>query len=684
MGAALLCGGAARPASPADVDGAAIAGYERDGRQWPSNGGGYSEERFSPLTQINKANVARLGFAWAGDLNSQAGIEGTPIEAGGVLYMSGASSQVFAFDAATGRPLWHYQPTLHIPPTTPVCCDIVNRGVAVWKGRVYVGVIDGRLVALDAATGKVDWSVDTIEGRKGAYTITGAPRVVKGKVLIGNSGADYGARGFVTAYDAETGRKAWRFYTVPEGPDATPENEDMAKALKTWPKDPIWTGVGGGTAWDAMSYDPKLNLIYVGTGNGGPWKSQRPDDQSDNLYVSSIVALNADTGRVAWHYQTTPGDHFDYTATNQMILTDLTLKGVKRQVIMQAPKNGFFYVLDRKTGELLSAQKYGAVTWADHVDLKTGRPVLTEQTNYRTQDRLFYPYYNGAHDWQAMSYNPRTGLVYIPAQDLPYLRGPDSGRYMWDLGIPPDKLSELTAGQPKVENGGFLRAWDPVRSRVAWEKKISSSWNGGTLSTASDLVLQGAQDGYLTVYDARTGAVLKTLFTGSGMIAPPITYSVDGVQYVAIGGGLGGSSRGFMADTSAARLYENRGRVMVFKLGGGDVPTPPRRPTPKGPLKTDLSTLPPADPQLMARGSVLYARCMFCHGRFGSTPAIADLGNVRQLGPEGFRAIVLGGALNPRGMPSFAGKLTDDDLKALYEYISHGAHNKAGEVEHFY
>jgi quinohemoprotein ethanol dehydrogenase len=682
--AALLCGAAAPVPSAANVDGATIAGYEQDGRQWPSNGGGYSEERFSPLTQINKSNVAKLGFAWAGDLNSQLGIEATPIEVGGVLYISGQASQVFAFDAVTGRQLWHYQPTLHLPQSTSLCCDIVNRGVAVWKGRVYVGVIDGRLVALDAATGKVDWTVDTLEGRKGAYSITGAPRVVKGKVLIGNGGADFGARGFVTAYDAETGQKAWRFWTVPEGPDATPENDDVAKAMSTWPKDPIWTGVGGGTAWDAMSYDPKLNLLYVGTGNGGPWKNQRPNDHTDNLYVASIVALNPDTGRMVWHYQETPGDRFDFTATNQMILTDLKWKGVTRQVIMQAPKNGFFYILDRKTGELLSAERYGAATWADHIDMKTGRPVLTEQTDFQKQDRLFYPYGNGAHDWQSLSYNPRTGLVYIPAQDLPFLRGPDSGRYMWDLGIPADKLKTLLAGQPSIENGGFLRAWDPIRSRLVWQKKISSSWNGGTLATATDLVLQGAQDGNLTVYDAKTGAVLKTIFTGSGMIAPPITYSVDGVQYVAIAGGLGGASRGFMADTSAARIYQNQGRVMVFKLGGGAVPTPPKRPTPKGPLTVDQSTLPPADPQLMARGAAIYGRCMFCHGRSGSTPVVSDLGNVRQFGLEGFRAIVMGGALTNRGMPNFTGRLSDDDVKALYEYISHGAHNKAGEVEHFY
>jgi quinohemoprotein ethanol dehydrogenase len=683
--AALPAAGAeAAAAKAAHVDGATIAGFESDGSQWPSNGGGYSEWRFSPLTLINRTNIERLGFAWTGDLNAQFGVEATPLMADGVLYISSSWSRVFAFDAATGSPLWSFDPKVNADVVGGLCCDMVSRGVAVWKGRVYVGTLDGHLVALDAASGEVVWNVDTIGDRKGTYSITGAPRVVKGKVLIGNGGADRAARGFVTAYDAESGKQLWRFWTVPEGPDGPFETPELAAAVKTWPKDPIWTGVGGATAWDAMAFDPKLNLLYIGTGNGGPWKFRRPDDDTDDLYVSSIVALDPDTGKLIWHYQETPGDRNDFTATNQMVLTDLKLGGRTRQVIMQAPKNGFFYILDRKTGELLSAEKYGAVTWASHVDMKTGRPVPTEQADYRTQDRLFYPYQNGAHDWQAISFNPHTGLVYIPAQDLPYLRGPGAGKYMWDLGIPPDELARLTAGQPHVENGGFLRAWDPVNHKVAWQVKNSSSWNGGTLSTAADLVFQGAQNGNLTAYDARTGTVLKRIFTGSGMIAPPITYKIGNTQYIAICGGLGGASRGFMADTSAARIYENVGRVMVFKLDGGEVPMPPRRAQPKGPPHPDITGLPPADPTLMARGAALYGRCMFCHGRYGSAPIPPNLENVRAIGPEGFRAILLNGALQVGGMPSFAGRLNEDDVKALYEYIIRGEQNKPGEAQHFY
>jgi quinohemoprotein ethanol dehydrogenase len=680
--AALVTASVAVTPRAGSVDASTIMAFETDGSEWPSNGGGYAEQRFSPLDQINRGNVKQLGFAWQADLNATRGVEATPIVAAGVLYVSSTWSQVFAFDAATGRELWRYQPKIRPDIVRVLCCDVVNRGVAVWKGRVYVGTLDGKLVALDAATGKVSWEVDTIGDLKGAYSITGAPRVIRDKVIIGNGGADIGARGFVTAYDTATGKQLWRFYVVPNGPNDTPETPDVAAAMKTWPSDPIWRGGGGGTAWDAMAYDPQLNLVYIGTGNGGPWKNQRPDDRSDDLYVACIVALNLDTGRVVWHYQVTPGDHWDLTATNQMILADLRIGGKPRKVIMQAPKNGFFYILDRKTGELLSAEKYGATTWASRVDMKTGRPVvLEEQPGFRKdEDRLMYPTPNGAHDWQALSYSPQTGLVYIPAQNLPRVISKTKS-YAWDLDVPPDLLARLTAGQPHVVNGGFLRAWDPVRQRLKWEVKLGSAWNGGVLATAGGLVFQATQDGYFTAYDAANGEVLVRLFTGSSAIAPPVTYRIGGTQYIAVAAGLGGSSGGWaMAQTAAARIYENNGRMIVFKLGGGPVPLPPRRPTPKGPPRPDVSAMPPADPSLMAQGAVVYRRCAGCHGRAGSTPNLPNLERVHEIGPDGFRAIVLGGALETAGMPSFQGRLTESEVKALYEYVARGEHNKPGNA----
>lgn len=655
----------------------AVLDFHKTGESWPALGGDYSEQRFSPLTQINAQNVGTLGLAWEGDMESDRGLEATPIMVDGIIYVSSTWSRVYAFDAVTGEKKWSYDPQVPRKYAGLLCCDIVNRGVAVSEGKVYIGTLDGRLVALDARSGAVAWTINTVEDPDKPYTITSAPRVIKGRVIIGNSGADRGVRGYVTAYDAATGKQAWRFWVVPEGPDDKPENEDVAAALKTWPKDPVWKGKGGGTAWDAMAFDPALNLLYIGTGNGGSWRRRMQSDTSDNLYVSSIVAVNADTGKLAWHYQTTPGDYWDYTATNSIILADIKFQGRDRQVLFQAPKNGFFYLLDRKTGELLGADKYGVANWASHVDMKTGRPVLTPQANFEKEDQLIWPNPNGAHDWQSMSYNPQTGLAYIPAFDVPWVFSMKPGfRYFYDLGVPEDELARMAGGQPEYKKGGFLRAWDVANRKLKWEVKLPGTWNGGTLTTASNLVFQPAGDGYFSAYDAASGKRLMHIFTGTSAIGAPITYAIDGTQYVAYLAGYGGSGMLTIASSAAVRTYENKGRLLVYKLGGGKVPLPARRSALLGPPKIDPAAFPALTAAQIEQGRTLYSMCAGCHSVTGGTPMLPNLGRVKEIGKDAFRAILMDGALEQNGMPNFSERLKPEDLDPLYDYIVRGLHNR--------
>src|SRR5687767_7950288 len=406
--------GLAQQPSSRPVDDAALAAPESRQGDWLSYGRDYYEQRFSPLTEINDTNVGTLGLAWQFETATERGLEATPLVVDGVMYTTASWSVTYAVDARTGKQLWKYDPEVHRKYDQLACCDVVNRGAAFYKGKVYVGVLDGRLVALDANSGKVAWTATTVDQQQ-PYTITGAPRIAKGKVIIGNGGAEYGVRGYVSAYDAETGKLAWRFYTVPGDPAKGFESPAMEAAAKTWTGE-WWKLGGGGTVWDSFSYDPELDLLYVGTGNGSPWNRRlRSPDGGDNLYVSSILALRPDSGELVWHYQTTPGETWDYTATQHMILTDLTIAGRVRKVLMQAPKNGFFYVLDRTTGELISAAPYTEVNWATSIDMKTGRPVETGIARYNKPE-MIRPGPLGGHNWQPMSFNPKTGLVYIPAQ----------------------------------------------------------------------------------------------------------------------------------------------------------------------------------------------------------------------------------------------------------------------------
>ncbi|MDO8902503.1 MAG: PQQ-dependent dehydrogenase, methanol/ethanol family, partial [Phenylobacterium sp.] len=501
LGCAALLSACQETPGPKDVDQARLEAAEGNA-EWLSYGRSYSEQRFSPLTQINTESVGELGLAWSYEFDTDRGQEATPIVKDGVLYTTTAWSKVYAFDAATGALKWSYDPKVAGEKAFDACCDVVNRGVAVWGGRVYVGALDGRLIALDAATGAEAWSVQTTDTAK-PYTITGAPRVVKGKVLIGNGGAEYGVRGYLSAYDAETGALVWRFFTAPN-PDGQPDGAASdailaEKAAGTWFGEG-WKATGGGaTVWDSMAYDPKLDLLYVGVGNGTPWNHEkRSDGQGDNLFVSSILALKPDTGQYVWHYQTTPGESWDYTATQHIILSDLTIEGQTRQVLMQAPKNGFFYVLDRATGELISAEPYVPITWATGVDKATGRPIETPGARYKDGPVLQIPAPFGAHNWHPMAFNPQTGLVYIPAQVVPFAYVDDPAYKhqpgAWNIGTGflanalPDDAAQMAGLKAMVR--GQLIAWDPVAQKARWTVEHPFFWNAGVLTTAGGLVFQ--------------------------------------------------------------------------------------------------------------------------------------------------------------------------------------------------
>jgi PQQ-dependent dehydrogenase (methanol/ethanol family) len=670
----------AEPAGPRlEVDGARIEAADQEPENWLSHGRTYDEQRYSPLNQINNSNVGDLGLEWYFDFDTRRGLEATPIVVDGMLYTTGAWSQVFALDARSGELLWKYDPEVPGEWAVHACCDVVNRGVAIWKGSIFVGTLDGRLVSLDAKSGAVNWTVLTIDKSK-PYTITGAPRVVNGKVIIGNGGAEYGVRGYVTAYDAESGARAWRFYTIPGDPSEPFESEALARAAETWNGE-WWKFGGGGTVWDSMAFDPELNLLYIGVGNGSPWNQQlRSPGGGDNLYLSSIVALNPDTGKYVWHYQTTPGETWDYTATQHMILADLEIEGRLRNTILQAPKNGFFYLLDRATGELISAEPYVQTTWATHVDPESGRPVETEGARYQDAPALVMPAPYGGHNWHPMAYSPDTGLIYIPAQDVPFVYGTDDSfdftPGLWNIGVnglyasfaeqPPETQAELV----KMTRGQII-AWDPIQRREVWRVQHNLPWNGGMLATAGNLVFQGNSVGDFAAYAADSGEKLWSTPAQTGIVASPITWSLDGEQYVTVLAGWGGSLALSGGDIAAASGVRNISRVLTFKLGGEQqlpvVETP------------DLVASPPPrieDPKLIAHGKQKYAdRCMVCHGDgVVGGGVIPDLRYMNAEKHQMWMGVVLGGLHRDKGMVSFAEVLTAEDATAIQAFVIERAH----------
>jgi quinohemoprotein ethanol dehydrogenase len=647
---------------------------------WALHGLTNSEQRYSPLDLINETNISRLGLAWHYKLDVDRGTEATPIVIDGRMYTTGAFSIVYAFDAATGKLLWKYDPLVPREYGARACCDAVNRGVAVLNGRVIVATLDGYLVALNARSGKVEWRTDTIIDRTRSYTITGAPRIIAGRIVIGNGGAEFGVRGYITAYDPRTGKQQWRFFTVPGDPSKPFESGAMEMAAKTWTGE-WWKYGGGGTVWDSMSYDPELDLLYVGVGNGSPWvRKYRSSGGGDNLFLSSIVALRAGTGEYVWHYQTTPGDMWDFTATQHMILADLTIGGRMRRVIMQAPKNGFFYVLDRQTGELLSAEKYVNVTWATHVDMKTGRPAENPLiADYSKESRLIFPSPYGGHNWQPMAFHPGTGLVYIPAQELPMVLTSDPEFKFrspphWNTGILVTGIPEDKAGNANLLaiTGGKLIAWDPVRAREVWRIDQEHPFNGGVLATAGNLVFQGTADGKFIAYSAKEGKKLWEAPARTGIVAPPITYVVDGQQYVTVMAGWGGALAlvgGSIANAAGVRSIS---RVLTFKLDGKEVlPAPPLKSAPPPPPSQTATSA------VIDRGRIAYYQyCAACHGAAAvGGGVIQDLRYLDAAQHSAFDKTVRGG-LPSKGMPAFADVLAAPDIEAIRAYIIKRAHDE--------
>jgi len=653
------------------VDGAFIEANAARTPDWPSYGLDYAETRFSRLAQINADNVKDLGLVWSYNLESTRGVESTPLVVDGIMYVTASWSVAHAVDTRTGKRLWTFDPKVDRALGYRGCCDVVNRGVALYQGKVFVAAYDGRLIALDAASGRKLWEKDTIIDRKHSYTITGAPRVFKGKVIIGNGGAEFGVRGYITAYDAGTGEQKWRWFTVPGDPAKPFEDESMAAAARTWdPAGKWWEAGGGGTAWDTLAFDPELNLMYVGTGNGSPWaRSKRSPAGGDNLYLASIVALDPDTGRYVWHYQETPGDNWDYTSTQQMILADLNIGGQARKVILHAPKNGFFFVIDRTNGKFISAQNFVDVNWASGYD-QNGRPVEipAAREGDKPYDAIPGPY--GAHNWHPMSFNPQTGLVYLPAQHVPLnlmddknwtFNGGQPGQPHGNVGWNTAKF--LNAEPPASKPFGRLIAWDPVRQKAVWTQEQVSPWNGGTLTTAGNLVFQGTADGRFIAYHAASGAKLWESPTGTGVIAAPVSYMVDGRQYVSVAVGWGG----VYGQAQRATDRQGPGTVYTFAVGG-KVPLPAFAQYRAGRLLSGVKY----DPANVAAGTALYvSNCVLCHG----VPGVDRGGNIPNLGYldttyiEHLDKIVFKGPAMARGMPDFTGKLSREDVEKIKAFI---------------
>jgi quinohemoprotein ethanol dehydrogenase len=654
-----------------------LTGASSEPQNWLTAGHDYGDTRFSPLRGIDAENVHRLGLAWYYDLDTHRGQEATPVVVDGLMFTTSAWSKVQAFEAATGRLLWQFDPKVPGRTAVSACCDVVNRGVAVWRGRAYVATLDGRLIALDARTGKPLWSVLTVDPQR-PYTITGAPLAVAGRIIIGNAGAEFGVRGYVSAYDAVTGKLAWRFYTVPGDPANGFESPVMAQASKTWPTG-WWKGGGGATVWNSFSYDPELDLLYFGTGNVQPWGRMPDGERADDLLSASIVAVQASNGRYAWHYQTTPGDMWDYDSTQTLTLATLRIGGRPRKVIMQAAKNGYFYSLDRATGALLSANNFVPVNWAHGIDPQSGRPRVNPEALYDVTGKVWVgqPGAAGAHNWQPMSYSPMTGLAYIPAQELPF-------PYLLDRQFEPkvlatnmgiDQVATSLPQDPQVKAQalaglkGYLSAWDPVAQREVWRAEYPGPWNGGVLSTAGNLVFQGSAAGDLIAYCASDGKRLWSFPAQTGVIAAPMTFAVAGKQYLTVLAGWGGVFplvAGELAFKSGHQV--NRSRVLTFALDGA-TQLPPATPA------SVTFPAPPARPvsaALAAEGAEEYARrCGMCHGDAAvSGGLVPDLRYSAALGSDSlWKAVIDAGVLEGEGMISFKAVLNAHQQASVRAFL---------------
>ena len=681
LGLALLagCQPAEQPASPestaatsaaeaANVTQQRLDAAASEPGQWMMVGGTYDERHYSPLSQVNRDNVDKLALSWFADYDTNLSQQGTPLYIDGVIYVSTAWSKVYAFDARSGQPLWQYDPKTPKEIAIKVCCGIVNRGIAAFEGKIYLGTLDGYLVAINAKTGQEEWRKLTVDADK-QYTVTSAPRVIKGQVIIGNSGSEFGVRGYLGAYDARTGEDLWRVYTVPGNPELGFETPQMEMAAKTWSGN-WWELGGGGTVWDAIVYDAVNNLVIFGTGNGTPWDQRvRDPNGGDNLFLASILAVNADTGEYAWHYQTTPGDTWDYDAMSPIMLLDLPFEGGQTRVVAQANKNGMFYVLEAATGKLLKADAFTLVNWNKGVDMTTGRPIEVPEARY-DRDNIYNlaPGVQGGHGWHANAWNPETGLVYIATQRAYFvMRSAENfaaNPQGTNLGIDMGASFVYLRDNPDAPRDfvGYVSAWDPVAGKEVWRSEEHSGPTGGILSTAGGLVFSGAGNNTpeFRVFDTRTGEKLWSFDTQTGVVAAPITYELDGKQYVALSVGI----------NAAGNYYApNYSRLLVFGLDGtAALPEPISFQAPQ--LNPPPLT---ASADEVARGQEQYnANCAICHGNGGAARG-ANFPNLL-VSPmlhaqEGFDAIVLGGARQERGMVSFADRLQPADSAAIRAYL---------------
>jgi quinohemoprotein ethanol dehydrogenase len=655
-------------APPLPVDAQRLRNAERDGANWLTHGRTYSEQRFSPLTNIGLDSVRGLKLAWYLDLSrTERGQASTPLVIDGVMYVTTSWSRVIALDAATGRVLWRYDPRVPGDWGVNACCDVVNRGVAFWQGRVYVGTLDGRLVALNGTSGQVVWETLVIDRGERA-SITGAPRVIKGKVFIGSAGGEFGVRGRLTAVDAQTGAILWRFFTVPGDPAQPQDNPHLSAALRTWTGQ-WWARGGGGTVWDAMAYDPNLDLLYIGTGNGSPWpQSLRSPDGGDNLYVSSIIALRPDTGQYVWHYQTTPGDEWGFDAASQLVLGDVTIGGRPRAILIQASANGFLYVLDRASGYLISATAFVPVNWAMGIAPATWRPEENPAARYSRMRKSFViqPGPRGAHSWHPMAFNPTNGLLYIPAMlnsaEISFEDPQTQSRYILTSGA---KVARPTGVAP---DSSRLIAWDPIGQKPVWSLDRATPVASGVLATAGSLVFQGSSDGQLEALDANTGKRLWSRDIGTSITAAPIMYEVNGVQMLAVVAGAGGGALLAGGRTAAQHVpRSNTPRLLAFSLAGSaKLPAPPN----------ETAALPAARARSEAaqseRGKLLYAQyCARCHGEdtLDAGP-LKDLKRSDHLAHASqWQRVVYAGLLTQTGMPAFMAELKPDDIEAVRAYV---------------
>ena len=656
-----------------DVTEARVLGEFDSGENWLVNGGRFTGEHYSPLADINGGNVEKLDLAWYANVPTFT-LAAEPLVIDGVVYASGSLSHVYAFDAATGEKLWQFVPEVRLDFSFGNSYAArTNRGVAVWNGVVYVGTGDCRLIAIDAERGKQLWEAPVCDPTEGnGPGITGAPRVGDGKVFMGYSASDFGARGSLTAFDAETGDELWRFWTVPGDPAKGFESESLEMASQTWAGG--WAESGGGAVWEGIRYDPVTGLVIFGTASALPL-NVRMRGPGDALFTCSVVAVDADTGAYRWHYQTVPEDAWDYDAAMPKIVTDLEFGGIKRRVVFEAGKSGFFYVLDARTGELLAADPIATVTWASHVDIESGRPVtLPGGRYYESEDPedpvRVWPSILGARSWYPMSYSPKTRLVYMPVADMPstYSASGFFGARASVLGYGPEEKVPLGAGR--------LVAWDPVQREVRWTVDYPIPNNGGVLSTAGNLVFQGTAAGAFQAYDADTGNLLwSSGKTGTTFQAAPVSYRLGGEQYVLATAGRGGALGMVTSLRSQAPDARGPARLFAFKLGGkAAMPAATVQPTPvpRPPART-------ASVGQIKQGGILFGDqgCDLCHGGYAigsyersvENGAVPDLRYAPSEVHAQWHAIVVGGSRRPAGMPGFGPDLSIADSEALQAFV---------------